>query len=82
MDFQGSDNDGQVLDWQDGKLDATLPGGCRIGGAVFGINDADADAVQATPHPDGLISEDPALRAADPRLYELTVSYPKMDGEK
>jgi hypothetical protein len=82
MDFLGSDNDGQVLDWQDGKLDAALAGGCRIGAAVFGINDADSDAVQAAPHPDGLISEDPALRAADPRLYELTVSFPKTDGGK
>jgi hypothetical protein len=75
-DFLGSDNDGQVLDWQGGKLEAALPGGCRIA-AVFGVNDADPDAAQGEPHPDGLISEDPALRKADPRLYELTVSFAK-----
>jgi hypothetical protein len=81
MDFQGSDNDGQVLDWQGGKLEATLAGGCRIG-AVFGINDADIDQAQGSPHDDGLISEDPGLRKADPRLYELTVYFPKTESDK
>jgi hypothetical protein len=81
MDFLGSDNDGQVLDWQDGKLDPARPGGCRIG-AVFGINDSDNDAVQGASHPDGFLSEDPALRTADPRLYELTVYFPGADGGK
>ena len=81
MDFLGSDNDGQVLDWQGGKLETPLPGGCRVG-AVFGVNDADPDAAQASPHPDGLLSEDPDLRKADPRLYELTVYFPKADGTK
>jgi hypothetical protein len=81
VDFLGSDNDGQVLDWQDGKLETPLPGGCRIG-AVFGVNDADTDLTQGAPHPDGFLSEDPALRAADPRLYELTVYFPAADGGK
>jgi hypothetical protein len=81
MDFLGSDDDGQVLDWQGGKLEATLPGGCRIG-AVFGVNDTDPDAAQGSPHPDGLLSEDPDLRKVGPRLYELTVYFPKTDGGK
>jgi hypothetical protein len=75
-DFRGSGHDGEVRDWQGGKLGAGLPGGCRVG-AVLGINDTDADATQWLPHPDGLSSDDEALRAADPRLYELTVSFPK-----
>jgi hypothetical protein len=81
MDFLGSDNDGQVLDWQGGRLEMVLPGGCRIG-AVFGVNDADPDAAHESPHPDGLLSEDPALRKADPRLYELTVYFPAAGGRK
>jgi hypothetical protein len=81
MDFLGSDNDGQVIDWQGGKLETALPGGCRIG-AVFGINGADIERPQDAPHDDTLLSEDAALRAADPRLYELTVYFPKADGGK
>jgi hypothetical protein len=74
-DFSGSDSDGAVSSWQGGKLE-TLPGGCRIG-AVIGVNDADANSTQWVPHPEGLASDDEVLRAADPRLYELTVSFPK-----
>jgi hypothetical protein len=80
-DFLGSDHDGEVSDWQGGKFAATLPGGCRVG-AALGINDADADATQWLPHPEGLASDDEALRGADPRLYELTVYFPKMEGGK
>jgi hypothetical protein len=75
-DFLGSDSDGAVSNWQGGKFEAALPGGCRIG-AVIGVNDADANSTQWLPHPDGLASDDEVLRAADPRLYELTVSFPK-----
>jgi hypothetical protein len=75
-DFGGSDHDGQVSDWQGGKFAAALPGGCQVGAAI-GINDADLDAIQSLPHPDGLPSDDEALRNADPRLYELTVYFPK-----
>jgi hypothetical protein len=75
-DFLGSDSDGAVSNWQGGKFDTALPGGCRVG-AVIGVNDADANSTQWLPHPDGLASDDEALRAADPRLYELTVSFPK-----
>jgi hypothetical protein len=75
-DFRGSDHDGQVSDWQGGRFAAALPGGCRVGAAI-GINDADADATQSMPHPEGISSDDEALRNADPRLYELTVSFPK-----
>jgi len=81
MDFLGSDNDGQVIDWQGGKLETALPGGCRIG-AVFGINGADIERPQEAPHDGTLLSEDAALRAADPRLYELTVYFPKAEGGK
>jgi hypothetical protein len=75
-DFLGSGHDGQVIGWQGGKFDAALPGGCRLG-AVLGINDGDIDTTQWLPHPDGLPSDDEALRGADPRLYELTVHFPK-----
>jgi hypothetical protein len=81
MDFPGGDNDGEVLDWQGGKLEAPLGDGCRIG-AVFGINNTDIDQTQGPRHDGGLLSEDPALRAADARLYELTVYFPKTDGGK
>ncbi len=77
-DFLGGDHDGEVSDWQGGTLGATLPGGCRVAG-VLGINDADADAAQGLAHPGGLASDDEALRGADPRLYELTVYFPKAD---
>ncbi len=80
-DFLGSDHDGEVSDWQGGKFATALPGGCRIG-AVLGINDADADAIQGQQHADGLSSDDEALRGADPRLYELTASFPKTEGGK
>jgi hypothetical protein len=80
-DFLGSDHDGEVSDWQGGKFAATLPGGCRVG-AALGINDADADATQWLPHPEGLASDDEALRGADPRLYELTVYFPKTESGK
>jgi hypothetical protein len=80
-DFLGSDHDGEVSDWQGGKFAATLPGGCRVG-AMLGINDADANATQWLPRPEGLASDDEALRAADPRLYELTVYFPKTEGGK
>jgi hypothetical protein len=79
MDFPGGDNDGAVLDWQGGKLDGPQPGGCRIG-AVFGINNTDIDQAQEAPHDGGVLSEDPALRTADARLYELTVYFPKAGG--
>jgi hypothetical protein len=75
-DFRGSDHDGQVSDWQGGKFAAALPGGCQVGAAI-GINDADLDALQSLPHPEGISSDDEVLRNADPRLYELTVSFPK-----
>jgi len=78
-DFQGSDHDGEVRSWQGGRLDAPLPGGCRLG-AVLGINDADVDTSQWPPHADGLSSDDEALRGADPRLYELTVYFPGAGG--
>jgi hypothetical protein len=80
-DFLGSDHDGEVRGWQGGRLDAALPGGCRLG-AVLGINDGDIDTTQWPAHPDGLSSDDEALRGADPRLYELTVSFPKPDDGK
>jgi hypothetical protein len=80
-DFLGSDSDGTVSNWDGGKLETSLPGGCRIG-AVIGVNDADANSTQWMQHPGGLASDDEALRAADPRLYELTVSFPKTDGGK
>lgn len=80
-DFLGSDHDGEVSDWQGGKFATALPGGCRVG-AVLGINDADADAIQGRRHADGLVSDDEGLRGADPRLYELTVSFPKTEGGK
>ncbi len=75
-DFLGSGHDGQVLSWQGGKFDAALPGGCRLG-AVLGINDGSVDTTQWLPHTDGMPSDDEALRGADPRLYELTISFPK-----
>jgi hypothetical protein len=80
-DFLGSDHDGEVVSWQDGKLAAALPGGCKVG-AVIGINDADADATQGVQHAGGLASDDEGFRTADPRLYELTVYFPKADGGK
>jgi hypothetical protein len=79
-DFLGSDHDGEVSDWQGGKFDAMLPGGCRVG-AALGVNDADANATQWLPHPEGLASDDEAFRGADPRLYELTVYFPKAKGK-
>jgi hypothetical protein len=80
-DFLGSDHDGEVLNWQGGKLETTLPGGCRIG-ATLGINDGDIDSTQWLPHAGGIASDDEALRAADPRLYELTLYLPKTEGGK
>jgi hypothetical protein len=80
-DFLGTGHDGEVRDWQGGKFAAALPGGCRLG-AVLGINDADADAAQGVRHDGGLASDNEGLRAADPRLYELTVSFPKTEDGK
>jgi hypothetical protein len=80
-DFLGSDHDGEVRGWQGGRLEATLPGGCRLR-AVLGINDGDIDTTQWLPRPDGLSSDDEALRGADPRLYELSVYFPNTDGNK
>ncbi|MBO0753874.1 MAG: hypothetical protein J2P53_17275, partial [Bradyrhizobiaceae bacterium] len=80
-DFLGSGHDGEVRGWQGGRLESTLPGGCRLG-AVLGINDGDIDLTQWPPHPDGLPSDDEGLRGADPRLYEMTVYFPKADGGK
>jgi len=80
-DFLGSDHDGEVRGWQGGRLEATLPGGCRLG-AVLGINDSDVDTTQWLPRPDGLSSDDEALRGADPRLYELSVYFPNTGGNK
>lgn len=74
-DFLGSGHDGEVRSWQGGRLEAALPGGCRLG-AVLGINDVDVDTTRFPSHPDGLPSDDEALRGADPRLYELTVYFP------
>jgi hypothetical protein len=74
-EFRGSDHDGEVRSWQGGRLEAALPGGCRVG-AVLGINDVDVDTTRWPSHPDGLSSDDAALRGADPRLYELTVYFP------
>lgn len=78
-DFQGSGHDGEVRSWEGGRLDAALPGGCRVD-AVLGINDGDVDTTRWSPRPDGLASDDEALRGADPRLYELTVSFPDAGG--
>jgi hypothetical protein len=75
-DFRGGDHDGQVSDWQGGKFATALPGGCQVGAAI-GINDAEADAIQSLPHPEGISSDDEALRNADPKVYELTVYFPK-----
>ncbi len=74
LDFEG-DAGGLVPDWMGGKL-ATLPGGCRLG-AGFGINLVALSTAQWNADSEGTVSsDDAALRAAEPKLGELTVYFP------
>jgi hypothetical protein len=67
-------NGGSVIDWQEGAL-ASLPGGCTVGVRVIPDPKA-ADEAKAVAGKQ-LMSSDPVVRAAKPKIAEIILGYPK-----
>jgi hypothetical protein len=72
--FEG-DFGGDVIDWMGGRL-PKLPDGCRVGASVA-VDAARLGLMNHEPTTDELLSSDPGLRAATPRVGELYVSFPE-----
>lgn len=69
----GGEDAGLVASWEDGAL-AKLPGGCKVG-VRFGPDPrASADARSAASGKE-LLSSDPLLRAASPKVEEILIGY-------
>jgi hypothetical protein len=80
VDYDG-DLAGGVADWQGGRFDAPLPGGCRLGALFALARGADLNAWKAGST--GLVSSDDAgFRTANPRLSQLSVYFPKSEAGK
>lgn len=74
-DYEG-DFGGDVIDWMGGHLEK-LPDGCVLG-ATLAIDEAHAGALmKEVARPDGLLSSHETLRAANPVVSRLFVSFPK-----
>ena len=68
------DNVAAGSDWNGGAL-AVLPGGCRLGISLRADPKAAADAVAAFPASKEFASDDPAMRAVNPKVSEILVGY-------
>jgi hypothetical protein len=61
-------------DWNGGAL-AAPPGGCRLGVSFRADPKATADALGALPADKEFASDDPAMRAVNPKVSEILVGY-------
>jgi hypothetical protein len=68
------DNVATVSGWDDGAL-STLPGGCKSGVSLQPDPKVPADALSALSADHEYSSDDPAMRAAKPRVSEVLIGY-------
>jgi hypothetical protein len=78
--FEG-DYGGDIFDWRGGRFDAPLPGGCLFGASI-GIAETLPETVGKAMNAEiiengALLSSGPGLRAAQPTVGQIFISFPK-----
>jgi len=68
------DNVAAGSDWNGGAM-TTLPGGCKLGISMHADPKATAEAVGALAADKEFSSDDPAMRAVNPRVSEILIGY-------
>jgi hypothetical protein len=68
------DNVAAGSDWNGGAL-AAPPGGCKLGISFHADAKATADQISALPADKEFASDDPAMRATNPKISEILVGY-------